>query len=147
MNGPKENQQWSFGGINIDYEGIYPDTYTQESHYSHQLKLGEEIKSKIQALCFIHSEMCDGFENEMMWAQYAENHYSACLEFDEELLVEENDHLDFFQFENMNYDLQENIFPYWNLSLSKEENIDIIIKRYYKLLFLSNSHYLEKDCW
>ena len=68
MNGPKENQQWSFGGINIDYEGIYPDTYTQESHYSHQLKLGEEIKSKIQALCFIHSEMCDGFENEMMWA-------------------------------------------------------------------------------
>ncbi|HED07907.1 MAG TPA: hypothetical protein ENI57_07320, partial [Ignavibacteria bacterium] len=39
MNDPKENQIWSFGGINIDYETIYPDTYNEQTHIQHQYKL------------------------------------------------------------------------------------------------------------
>jgi hypothetical protein len=145
MNGPKENQKWSFGGINIDYEGMYPETYSDETHIKHQEKLGGEIKSKIQALCFVHSDKYKGYENEMMWAQYSENHKGVCLEFDTELLIEENKHIDIFKFENISYDLKENVSLYWDLSLSKEENIDNIIKRHFKLLFLSKSHYWEKE--
>ncbi|CAM3354185.1 DUF2971 domain-containing protein [Zobellia roscoffensis] len=101
MNGPKENQEWAFGGVNIDYKGMYPDTYSSETHINNQKKLGEEIKSKIQALCFVHSDQYKGFENEMMWTQYSKNHKGICLEIDTDLFTVENKHLKFFKFENM----------------------------------------------
>lgn len=145
MNGPKENQEWSFGGINIDYEGMYPETYSDDTHINHQYILGEEVKAKVQALCFVHSDKYGGFENEMMWAQYSENHKGVCLELDSELFIEENRHTDIFQFENINYNLKDNISIYWDKNLSKTKNIDNIIKRHFKSLFLSKSHYWEKE--
>lgn len=145
MNDPKENQEWHFGGVNIDYEGMFPKTYSARTHIHHQYKLGEEIKSKIQAVCFVHSDKYQGFENEMMWAQYSESHKGVCLEIDSELLVKENSHLDFFKFENMNYGSLEDVSLHWDKNLSKEENFRITIERHFKLLFLSKSHYWEKE--
>ena len=145
MNGPKENQEWHFGGINIDYAGMFPETYSKKTHIQHQIKFGEEIKSHIQALCFVHSDKYPGFENEMMWAQYSDNHKGVCLEFDLETFIEENNDLNFFKFENVNYGNIEKVSFYWNRSLSKKNNIDQFIKRHYKPLFLSKSHYWEKE--
>lgn len=145
MNGPKENQEWAFGGFNINLWIIYPETYSEKTHIKHQYKLGEEIKSKIQAICFVHSDKYEGYGNEMMWAQYSENHRGVCLELDMELFIEENNHLDIFKLENMNYDLKDHVLLNWDLKQSKEENILIIIKRHFKPLFLSKSHYWEKE--
>lgn len=145
MNGPKENQKWSFGGINIDYEGMYSETYSNETHIDHVYKFGEEIKSKIQALCFVHSDEYDGFENEMMWAQYSENHKGVCLELDTELFIKENPDIDIFKFENIDYNPKKQEWLCWDKNKSKDENINQIIERHHKTLFLSKSHYWEKE--
>ena len=145
MNGPKENQKWAFGGINIDYEGMYPSSYSNETHIDHQYKLGEEIKSQIQALCFVHSEEYAGYENEMMWAQYSENHAGLCLEFDLEKLISDNSSIDFFKFENIFYNNGKSVSLYWDKNDSKEDNFDRIIDRNFEALFLTKSHYWEKE--
>ena len=149
MNGPKENQKWSFGGINVPYETMYSDinfdTDNDKAHSDSMYKFGEEIKSKIQAICFVYSDIHKGYENEMMWAQYAENHRGICLELDTDIFIEENKHIDIFKFENINYKPKKNEWFYWNKNMSKDENIDQHIKRDYESLFLSKSHYWEKE--
>jgi hypothetical protein len=145
MNGPKESQRWAFGGINIDYERMYPTTYSDETHIDHQYKLGEEIKSRIQALCFVHSDEYPGFENEMMWAQYSDNHSGICLELDYDAFINENKDIDFFKFENITYKIGEKVSLYWNRNDSKENNIEKIINNHCKSLFLTKSHYWEKE--
>jgi len=144
MNGPKENQLWAFGGVNIDYEGIYP-SYSHENHIEHQQKLGEEIKSKVQVICFVHSKKHPGFENEMMWAQYSENHRGVCLELDLDIFIQENKNIDFFKFENINYKLNEDVSLHWNRNVSKDKNMEAFINRYFEPLFLSKSHYWKKE--
>lgn len=68
LNDPKENQAWSFSGANVRLNEIYPSTYSDKNHFEHVYKLGGEIKKSIQVLCFVHSELTKGFDNEMMWA-------------------------------------------------------------------------------
>jgi len=149
MNGPKESQKWSFGSVNLPYESLYTDldfnAGNDVAHFESMYRLGEEIKSRIQATCFVHSDDYDGYENEMMWAQYSDNHKGVCLEIDEELFIEENSHLDFFKFQNIDYVPQKNDWVHWNDKLTKDENIDQHIKRDFKSLFLSKSHYWEKE--
>lgn len=149
MNGPKENQKWAFGGINIPYETLYSElnynTDSDKAHFDGIYKFGEEIKSKIQAICFVYSDTYKGYENEMMWAQYSENHKGICLEIDTELFIKENNHLDFFKFQDINYEPTKNEWVYWNRGMSKEGNIDQYIKRNFVNLFLSKSHYWEKE--
>lgn len=107
MNGPKENQRWTFGGINVPYETMYADLVyeadSDKAHFDSMFRFGEEIKSKIQAICFVYTGKYQGCENEMMWAQYAENHKGICLEIDTELFIEENKHIDIFKFQDINY--------------------------------------------
>ena len=123
MNGPKENQRWFFGGINVPYDTLYSDidpvTNKDEAYFGSVYRLGEEIKSKIQAICFVYSDRYMGYENEMMWAQYAENHKGICLEIDEELFLEENNHIDIFKFQNLKYNPKKNKWIYWNREMSK----------------------------
>ena len=148
MNGPKENQKWAFGGVNVPYETLYSDldeADQNKAHFDNMYRFGEEIKSKIQAICFVYSDKYKGFENEMMWAQYAENHKGICLEIDTDLFIEENNHLDIFKFQDINYCPQKNKWFFWNGNMSKEENIEQHIKRDYEALFLSKSHYWSKE--
>lgn len=149
MNGPKENQKWSFGGINVPYESMYSDinfdSNYDKAQFDSMYRFGEELKSKIQATCFVYSDVYEGYENEMMWAQYAENHSGVCLELDADIFIEENKHIDIFKFENINYKPKKNEWVYWNGNMSKDENIEQHIKRDYKSLFLSKSHYWEKE--
>lgn len=149
MNGPKENQKWSFGGVNVPYESFYPELNYEldpnKAHFESMYRFGEEIKSKIQALCFAHSETCNGYGNEMMWAQYAENHKGICLEIDTELFEAENKHLDIFKFQNINYKPKKDEWVHWNNNITKNENIEHHIKRNFETLFLSKSHYWEKE--
>ncbi|NMH89875.1 DUF2971 domain-containing protein [Flavivirga algicola] len=149
MNGPKENQKWSFGGINVPYETLYADldyeTDLDKAHFDSMYKFGEEIKSKIQATCFVYSDKYQGYENEMMWAQYSENHKGVCLEIDTDLFLKENDRIDIFKFQNINYSPKKNEWVYWNRNMTKEENIEQHIKRDYEALFLSKSHYWKKE--
>lgn len=145
MNDPKENQTWAFGGINIDYKNIYPELYSNDTHIFCQQKLGEEIKEKIQALSFFESTKYLGYENEMMWAHYGKNHKGVCLEIDLDLFLEENKELDIFKFENISYEFTNKPSIYWNRDLSKDNNIFNIIKKHYKSLFLTKSHYWEKE--
>lgn len=150
MNGPKENQKWAFGGINVPYEELYPEINLNNerniAHFKSMYQLGEDIKSKIQAICFVHSDKYDGYDNEMMWAQYAENHCGICLEIDEDLFLKENSNIDFFKFQNVNYNPKKNDkWIHWNLNNTKDENIRIHIENDFEGLFLSKSHYWEKE--
>ncbi|MBT0563230.1 DUF2971 domain-containing protein [Riemerella anatipestifer] len=150
MNGPKENQRWAFGGVNIPYRELYPEINLNPdkniAHFESQYQLGEDIKAKIQAICFVYSDKYYGYENEMMWAQYAENHHGICLEIDTDLFLEENKDINIFKFQNVNYNpKKKNQWIDWNLKKSKEENIYQHIERNFEELFLSKSHYWEKE--
>jgi hypothetical protein len=149
MNGPKENQKWSFGSVNLPYETLYSeldyDNKPNESHFESMYKFGKDVKSKIQAICFVYAEKYDGFDNEMMWAQYSDNHRGICLEIDTDLFIKENSHLGIFKFQNVNYEPKENEWVHWNESLSKDENIEQYIVRNFENLLLSKSHYWEKE--
>jgi len=149
MNGPKENQLWAFDSANVPYEELYPDSNYEadpvQAHFDRRYRFGEEIKSRIQSLCFVNSEQYEGFKNEMMWAQYAENHKGICLEIDTELFIKENDHIDIFKFQNMQYSHKNDEFVYWKREMSKNENIEQYINSNYEALFLSKSHYWEKE--
>ncbi|WP_417612961.1 DUF2971 domain-containing protein [Owenweeksia hongkongensis] len=149
MNGPKENQKWTFGGVNVPYETLYSEldynSNSDKAHFDSMYKFGEDVKSKIQATCFVYSDQYKGFENEMMWAQYSDNHRGVCLEIDTDLFLKENSQLDIFKFQNVNYEPKENEWVRWNKSLSKDENIEQYIKRNFESLLLSKSHYWEKE--
>jgi Protein of unknown function (DUF2971) len=150
MNGPKENQEWAFGVENGLYEALYPELYMNTdrdiAHFKSMNKLGDEIKSKIQAICFVYSDTYKGYANEMMWAQYAENHKGICLEIDLYLFIKENSGIDVFKFQDINYRPKKNDeFVYWNKNISKDENIKRYIERNFESLFLSKSHWWEKE--
>lgn len=149
MNGPQERHQWSFGGVNIPYESLYndviPDSDSDGAHFDRIFRLGEEIKSKIQAICFVNSDAYPGYENEMMWAQYSDNHTGLCLEIDTDLFLQENKHLDIFKFQNVEYKQLKKEWIHWNNAISKDQNIEHYIKRNYESLFFSKSHYWEKE--
>lgn len=150
MNGPKENQQWSFGGVNVPYEELYPEISLipdqNIAHFKSMYQLGEDIKSKIQAICFAHSDKFNGYDNEMMWAQYGENHCGICLEIDEDLFLKENNDTEIFKFQNINYNpKKDDKWIYWDSRKSKDENIRQHIERDFEGLFLTKSHYWEKE--
>ena len=81
----------------------------------------------------------------MMWAQYADNHHGVCLEIDEDLFISENRHLNIFKFENIQYKLEIKARLHWNINVCREENIQSIIDSHFSSLFLTKSHYWEKE--
>jgi len=51
------------------------------------VKYGNKIKDGYQVLCFTGAKK-EGWNNEMMWAHYGGLHSGVCLEFDEDILME-----------------------------------------------------------
>jgi hypothetical protein len=148
MNDPKENQPWSFGGRNIDYERSYPETYSYDTHIDHQYRLGNDIKSSCQIICFVKDEPEKGFLNEIMWAHYSDNHQGVCLELDEDIFVQENSaQLTDFKFEPVTYGQHERLSLVWEkeIEIDKEQNIQRFIRASYKDLFLRKSKYWERE--
>jgi hypothetical protein len=146
MNDPKENQPWSFAGRNIDYQGSYPETYSDLTHIDHQYKLGDEIKASCQILCFVKDNPVNGYLNEIMWAHYAENHRGICLEIDLDSFIQENiSILGQFRFEEVLYGEHERLFFSWERELSKDQNIVRFVQARYKDLFLKKSTYWERE--
>lgn len=150
MNGPKENQKWSFGGVNVPYETLYPELNLNPNkgaaHFDSMYQLGEDIKSKLQAICFVYTDQYNGYENEMMWAQYAENHCGLCLEIDTDLFLEENKDIEIFKFQDVTYNPKKNNkWIHWDKSITKDENIRQHIEKDFGELFLSKSHYWDKE--
>lgn len=150
MNGPKENQKWSFGGVNVPYESLYPEINLNPNkdaaHFDSMYQLGEDIKSKLQAICFVYTDKYNGYENEMMWAQYAENHCGVCLEIDTDLFLEENKDIDIFKFQDVTYNPKKNNkWIHWDKNKTKDENIRQHIEKDFGELFLSKSHYWDKE--
>lgn len=146
MNDPKENQPWAFGGRNIDYGASYPETYSSETHINHQFKLGHEIKSSCQIVCFVKDTPEQGFLNEIMWAHYSDNHKGVCLEIDVDVFLDENRQaLEHFIFEPVTYGQHGKPFFGWDPALNKEQNIQKFVREAYKLLFLRKSAYWEKE--
>jgi hypothetical protein len=146
MNDPYENQPWSFGGININYEGCYPQTYSSETHIDHQFILGDEIKSSSQIICFVNDEPQKGFLNEIMWAHYSDNHQGVCFELDADTFIQENKKILIdFAFEPVTYGSHEKLFLNWDINLNKDQNILNIIKTNYRNLLLHKSKYWENE--
>jgi len=146
MNDPKENQPWAFGGRNVNYVVMYPETYSQVNHIDHQYKFGNDIKSSCQIICFVKDKPEKGFKNEIMWAHYADNHKGLCLELDAELFIEENkEYLTEYVFESVTYGQHEKPFIASDFELTKEQAIQKIVKACYKDLFLRKSDYWEKE--
>lgn len=144
MNDPKENQPWAFGGRNFDLGKSYPDTYSKETHIDHQYKLGFEIKQGCQIICFVRDEPIKGYLNEMMWAHYSDNHRGVCLEIDSDKFIEENKLTDFV-FDNVTYGRHERPYISWNPELTKDENINNILKNHCKTLLLRKSFFWEHE--
>jgi hypothetical protein len=146
MNDPKENQPWSFGGRNIDYQGSYPETYSHNTHIAHQYILGDEIKSSSQIICFVKDEPEKGYLNEIMWAHYSNNHKGVCFELDAELfLLENKGQLSDSVFEPVTYGRIEKPFLGWELQMDKDRNIGRFVKARYRDLFLTKSTYWERE--
>jgi hypothetical protein len=148
MNDPRESHPWSFGGINIPLETLFPD-YKNETHIDCQMRFGKMIKDRLQVICFSGAKK-EGWNNEMMWAHYAEKQRGVCLEFDTEELttvVENHFPSSDWVLEDVNY-IQNPVdspWIYWNTSISIEYNFNQNIKRIYRDLILHKSHFWEKE--
>lgn len=86
MNDPRESLRWTFGSTNLSYEKILEGYYSNKTHIDCQFKYGEMIKDRCQILCF--SGAIQRGDNEMMWAHYGGMHSGVCLEFDEDVLLQ-----------------------------------------------------------
>ncbi|NJI72280.1 DUF2971 domain-containing protein [Sphingobacterium kitahiroshimense] len=136
MNDPRESLDWSFGGINVPYEEIFKGYYSDKTAIDCQIKYGNMIKDGYQILCFSGAKR-DGWNNEMMWAHYGGLHSGVCLEFDEEILLDNlkkaypdlSCHLENIDYSNRKTDP----WIYWQSNKSESENMNDIL------------HYLVKD--
>lgn len=86
MNDPRESTPWTMGSINLPLEKLFPEYYSDKTHIDCQYKFGKMIKERFQIICFSGAQQ-KGWNNEMMWAHYADNQKGVCLEFDENLLM------------------------------------------------------------
>ena len=148
MNDPRELLGWSFGSTNFPYEKIFDGYYSDETHIECQLKYGNMIKDKYQILCFSGAQN-GGWNNEMMWAHYGGMHSGVCLEFDEDLLINNlaAKHPEIlWHLESVNYsNKSESPWINWSSDKSEEENMRDILGYLVKDMTLSKSNFWEKE--
>lgn len=148
MNDPREFLDWSFGGTNIPYGEIFKETYSYETHFDCQYKLGQMIKDRYQVLCFSGAKEA-GWDNEMMWAHYGGLHLGVCLEFDEDILLAnlfaKYPDADYC-FENIDYSSMLNE-PWinWQPLMSLEENVSEISIRLVNEMVMAKSGFWERE--
>jgi hypothetical protein len=149
MNDPRESHGWTFGSINLPFEKFFPGYYSDETHIDCQYKFGQMIKDKLQVICFSGANQA-GWNNEMMWAHYADNQRGVCLEFDEDKLVssiKESFPNNKFELKNVSYAQTNKRKPwiYWNESFSTEENFDGFLAFLCQDEVFHKSHFWEKE--
>lgn len=143
MNDPRENQPWSFGGINVSYENLYSKIYTEKNHIQLMYNFGNEVKKAVQIISFVNNDDQLGYANEIMWTHYAKNHKGLCLEIDEDIFIEENiELLENYYLKNINYGNYKKIWLNGNRNESKSELIKHIIQNQFNDLFL-----LKSEVW
>ncbi|MFN7703451.1 MAG: DUF2971 domain-containing protein [Chryseotalea sp.] len=139
MNDPREKQPFAFGGKNIPLKEIFKGYYSDETHIDCLYRLGKDIKDRIQLFCFC-GEKQQGWNNEMMWAHYANKHKGVCIELDEELLLNEIKASKLnYKLEGIDYSEKASKFIYWQDNMSLEENILHFINAQYRDLAFKKS--------
>lgn len=147
-NDPREAQLWSFGSTNLPLDTLFPEYYSNETNIECQYKFGQLLKDHLQVVCFSGANH-RGWDNEMMWAHYCQNHYGVCLEFDEDAIKSElskqlnNTN---YYLENVSYEVQKKK-PWieWNPNLAIDTNFKNCIVRWNKEIALTKSHFWEKE--
>lgn len=149
MNDPRESHRWAFGGVNLPLRQLFPDFYSAQTHIECQFKFGDMVKDRFQILCFSGANH-GGWNNEMMWAHYADRQAGVCIEFDEEkLLASIQTHYPSMRFESrsVNYEKKSKEKPYihWDGNLSQEENLKNFLEVAGREVVFNKSHFWEKE--
>lgn len=150
MNDPREAQAWSFGSTNLPYHKLFPEYYSDKTHIDCQFKFGQMVKDRFQVICFSGAQH-HGWDNEMMWAHYADRQKGICLEFDEEALkrsIEEYSPGTRFEIQNVNYEQKiknRDAWVYWDERLSYDENVNGFLEQLSRKVTFHKSHFWEKE--
>jgi hypothetical protein len=150
MNDPRESHPWGFGSTNLPYDKLFPDYYSNETHIDCQFKFGQMVKDRFQVICFSGAKHY-GWDNEMMWAHYADRQRGICLEFDEEILkasIESNFPETRFELQDVNYEQKiknREAWVEWNGRLSHEENLQNFLEVLSRKVTFNKSHFWEKE--
>jgi hypothetical protein len=149
MNDPREASRWAFGGTNVPYLELFPEFYSDKTHIECQYRLGQMIKDHFQVCCFSGAQH-KGWNNEMMWAHYADNQRGVCIEFDESILVaaliEKYPACRYF-LQDVSYLKVQKESPWleWNQSQEHSWNFENISLNHHPMLVFHKSHFWEKE--
>jgi len=149
MNDPREAERWAFGGTNVPYSELFPVFYSEDTHIECQFRLGQMIKDRFQVMCFSGAQH-NGWDNEMMWAHYADRQRGICLEFDEQELItgllEQYPETTYYM-QNVNYLKKQKDGPWleWNQGEDMDWNFKQIQLNHYSRLIFHKSHFWEKE--
>jgi len=149
MNDPRESHPWSMGSINLPLERFFPGYYSDETHIDCQFKFGQMVKDGFQVICFSGANY-RGWDNEMMWAHYADRQRGVCLEFDEDQLVasvRENFSGLLFELQEVNYVRERKEKPWinWNERLSVAENFNNYLAIICREVVFHKSQFWERE--
>lgn len=148
MNDPRESLDWTFGSTNLPYEEIFQGYYSAKTHIDCQIKYGNMIKDSYQVLCFSGAEG-EGWNNEMMWTHYGGLHSGVCLEFDENILLNnlQNLYPDLtYHLENIDYSNRKtDPWIYWEKNKNETENMKDILQYLVKDMTLSKSMFWKGE--
>lgn len=150
MNDPREYHPWGFGSVNLPYEKLFPGYYSDQTHIDCILKFGQMTKDRFQVICFSGAKH-NGWDNEMMWAHYADRQKGICLEFDEAALKNSiNNHFPGTRFEFQDVDYEQKItrrgpWVNWNGRLFHEENVRNFLEALSRQVTFNKSHFWEKE--
>lgn len=148
MNDPRESLDWSFSSVNLPYEQIFKEYYSDKTHVECQFKYGNMIKDKYQILCFSGANE-NGWNNEMMWAHYGGMHSGVCLEFDESILLENlrNVYPEVsYHLHDINYsNSKRSPWVKWQGDKTEQENMKDILHNLVKDMTLSKSKFWESE--
>lgn len=149
MNDPRESTPWPMGSVNLPLEKLFPEYYNDKTHIDCQYKFGQMIKERFQIICFSGAQQ-KGWNNEMMWAHYADNQKGVCLEFDENLLIvqakKKFPDVDIL-LKEVNYVTNIKGKPWinWDNMLSTEENVNNYSSILCHEVVFHKSHFWEKE--
>ncbi|GGI51765.1 hypothetical protein GCM10011425_29770 [Mucilaginibacter galii] len=150
MNDPREAHDWTFGSTNVPYEKLFPAYYSDQTHIDCQFRFGKMVKDRFQVICFSGAQR-KGWDNEMMWAHYADRQTGVCLEFDEEALkrsIDENFPGTRFEIQDVNYEQQirnRDAWVYWDESVPQEQNLTNFLEQLSRKVTFYKSHFWEKE--
>jgi len=124
--------------------------YSDQTHIDCQFRFGKMVKDRFQVICFSGAQR-KGWDNEMMWAHYADRQTGVCLEFNEEALkrsIDENFPGTRFEIQDVNYEQQirnRDAWVYWDESVPQEQNLTNFLEQLSRKVTFYKSHFWEKE--